>query len=90
MTTTKYIVHYKSYGYSPKGGRIGSTKTFRRIESAKSDLDAFRDGYRKAFERNGYRYHDGSGPITPEELEKNIETFFYIEKQVIESERLDY
>jgi len=89
-TTTKYILHYQSYHRGVAGGRIGHTKTYRKPESAISDLDAFRHEYRKCFENNNMYYRDGSGPISEEDLSKTIRNFFYVEKQTITSERLDW
>ena len=90
MTTTiKYVVHYKGYRYNPVG-KIGSTKTFRKLESAIEELNMWRRAYSREFEENGMRYYDGSGTITKEDLLKTLDTFFFIEKQTIESERLDY
>lgn len=88
-TTTKYIVHYQGYRYNPKG-KVGSTKTFRKLDSAKKELDLWRRAYRREFEENDMHYFDGSGPITEEQLCRSLDTFFYIEKQTIESERLDW
>lgn len=88
-TTIKYVVHCRGYRYNPIG-KIGSTKTFRKLDSAKKELDMWRRAYRREFEENGMRYYDGSGPITKEDLLRQLDTFFYIEKQTIESERLDY
>ncbi len=82
-TTTKYIVHYQQIRATRE-----LTRTYRNLESAKDDLDAYRDAYRDAFVSNGYR--DACGSVTPEHLEEHIAALFYIEKQTTESERLDY
>ena len=88
-TTVKYIVHYQGYRYNPIG-KVGSTKTFRKIDSAKKELDLWRRAYSREFEEHDMHYYDGSGPITKEDLLRQLDMFFYIEKQTIESERLDY
>ena len=87
-TSTKYILHYCGYGNKPNSGR--NTKTYLKLESAISDLNAYRNFYRTCFEENDMRFYNGSNPITDEQLDKNLGLFFYIEKQTTESERLDY
>ena len=83
-TETKYILHYQYWDESVRKHR----QTFRKLESAISDMKAYRSSYRRNFKENDMWYHDHSGQVTDEKLEWMIEHYIYIEKQVITSERM--
>ena len=85
-TETKYILHYRYYGETLRKHR----QTYRKLESAVSDMAAYRNSYRRHYEKNEMWHHDRSGQVSESQLDEMIERNIYIEEQVITSKRLDF
>ena len=84
-TTTKYIVHYKGYrGFS------SHTNTFTKLENAHNYLLTCRTCFTHNFKENGMMWSDGSATITDNDLQQMLRDYFYIEREVTTSDRLDY
>lgn len=82
--TKKYKLHYKTYeDYK------GRTKTYTRLESAISDLEAFRIGFEKCIRNNDMKFYEGSG-CSEMLLASIIQHDFYIVEVITETHRLDY
>lgn len=82
--TTKYIVHYATLW----SGLTKHTKTFKILENAVECLDHYRIVALRVLEHDEEVGKDGR--ITRDKWESflNDGTFFYIEKQVVTSERI--
>lgn len=85
--TVKYIVHYISYYDWNFKDR---TSTFRILDSAVKCLNANRAHFIECFRENDMRYYESGEKISPESLAFwASDDSFYIEKQIIVSERVE-
>lgn len=84
-TTVKYIVHF--YGYY---GLKRSKQTYRKLDSAVECLNCTRENFRDRFAEHDFYYSDYSQQITFDDVNEMINDWFYIEKQVVTSEIMDY